>query len=248
MILDTAKKHFDEDIARARSLHDHAKSVSKRDLQDDIFRSSWMMAVGACDAYFCDAYADLIARVLQAKNKQPGVEIPDRLNNLKLPVIAVLRQTEGGWRWRMAARELVEKENVLSLKKIKELFNCFFPKNVGVFSDSTVDTWIIRRDAKYRLFGMNSTKFRKNKQKLRRRAKEKFSQHFEGIFQRRHDCIHNCDRPKEGLQPISERKVNATLEDIEFLVLRCHERFCSGFPDYLDTLKVNGQIKWSVLQ
>ena len=62
-----------------------------------------MMAVGASDAYFCDAYADLIARTLQAKQLQPTVTIPDRLSKLKVPVIAVIRQAEGGWRWRMAA-------------------------------------------------------------------------------------------------------------------------------------------------
>jgi hypothetical protein len=84
-----------------------------------------MMAVGASDAYFCDAYGDLLARALRAKSIQPGVQIPDRLNNLKVPVITVLSGTHEGWRWRMAARELIEKENVLALKKIRELFNHF---------------------------------------------------------------------------------------------------------------------------
>ena len=36
------------------------------------------MAVGACDAYFADAYADLISRAIRAKELQTAIDIPDR--------------------------------------------------------------------------------------------------------------------------------------------------------------------------
>src|SRR5437762_13205042 len=123
MLLDTALLHFNEDIARAAALHAHALPMAAGRVRDDILRSAWMMAVGACDAYFSDAYADLVSRTLQAKVLHPAMAIPDKMNNLKIPVVAVLRETRtyGGWRWRMAARELIEDENVLSLTKIKGL-------------------------------------------------------------------------------------------------------------------------------
>src|SRR5205085_2858803 len=126
MFLNTPKRHFEEDLSRARKILAHARTLNPDVLQHDVLRAAWMMAVGASDAYFCDAYGDLLARTLRAKGIETAVVIPDRLNNLKVPVIAVLRGTHEGWRWRMAARELIEKENVLSLDKIRNLFNHFF--------------------------------------------------------------------------------------------------------------------------
>jgi hypothetical protein len=97
-ILDTAKRHFDDDMQRARALLDHALRIRQVTLRGDVLRASWMMAVGACDAFFSDAYADIITRALRAMEIEPSVSIPDRLNNLKVPVIAVLRRARGGWR------------------------------------------------------------------------------------------------------------------------------------------------------
>jgi hypothetical protein len=91
-MLETAKQHFDEDIQRASRLLDHAGTLAAG-LLHGVLRSVWMMTVGACDAYFCDAYADLIARTLRAKDVQPAVQLPDRLNNLRVPVIAVIWNT-----------------------------------------------------------------------------------------------------------------------------------------------------------
>jgi hypothetical protein len=62
---------------------------------------------------------------------------------------------------------------------------------------------------------------------------EHLQDHFNGIFQRRHDCIHNCDRPKVALQSVSDVAVEKKLYDIEFLVSRCQEAFLSEFPEYL---------------
>jgi hypothetical protein len=49
-------------------------------------------------------------------------------------------------------------------------------------------------------------------------------EHFRGIFQRRHDCVHNCDRPR--VKPQSLRNSGLVLlvvEGVEFLVRRCDE-------------------------
>lgn len=168
---------------------------------------------------------------------EPAVVLPNRLNDLKLPVTAVLSQSRGGWRWRMAARELIEDENVLSLQKIRQLFNHFFRINQKLLNKDSLEAWILHRDARSRLFGITAAQYRAipNPQKThaREKAMEHLQEHFNGIFQRRHDCIHNCDRPKVALQSVGDVTVEKKLYDIEFLVTRCQEAFLLEFPEYL---------------
>jgi hypothetical protein len=251
-MLTTAKVHFNEDLARATELLDHARPLQNGMLRDDILRGAWMMAVGASDAYFCDAHGDLIARTLRAKSLQTAVVFPDRLNNLRVPVIAVLGGTHEGWRWRMAARELIEDKNVLSLKTIRELFNHFFRPGCRILNKDTIEPWILHPRAKSRLFGITPTKYRKvappQKADARRLAWETFDAHFADLFQRRHDCIHNCDRPKIAVQRIADPTVRKTLEDIDFLVSRCHDAFRTEFPVYLTGLGFTAAVRNQVCQ
>ena len=51
---------------RCRTRHDAEKL-----LRSDLLRSAWMFAVGALDAYFCDAYTDIIAATASSKSRQP---------------------------------------------------------------------------------------------------------------------------------------------------------------------------------
>ena len=244
MLLDTALLHFNEDIGRATALHASAEPMAAGILRDDILRAAWMMAVGACDAYFSDAYADLVSRTLQAKAIHPAMSIPDRMNNLKIPVIAVIGEgrTYGGWRWRMAARELIEDENVLSLKKIKELFNQFFPDGGKLMTTATIEPWILHRNARVRHFGISRTAYRAlaagAKGSAKARALEKFQAGFGDIFQR-----HNCDRPKVALQPITAATVEKRIEDVSFLVRRCHSDLVAAFPLYLRRCDVPGAVR-----
>jgi hypothetical protein len=252
MFLQTAKRHFDEDVARARALLAHARTLAADTLQDDILRASWMMAVGASDAYFSDAYGDLLARTLRAKGIQPEVRFPDRLNNLRIPVIAVLRDGHEGWRWRMAARELIEDENVLSLEKIKKLFNHFFRDGHKILNIDTIEELILHRDAKRRMFGITATNYRAltaaDKNKAKKAAVKHMEDHFEVLFQRRHDCIHNCDRPRLALQGITPERVQKTIDDLDFLVGRCNESFTQEFPTYLANLGFSAVTRNRVLQ
>jgi hypothetical protein len=249
MLLHTALLHFNEDIGRAAALRVHAEPMAAGIVRDDILRAAWMMAVGACDAYFSDAYADLVSRTLQAKAIHPAMAIPDRMNNLKIPVIAVIGEgrTYGGWRWRMAARELIEDENVLSLKKIKELFNQFFPDGGKLMTPATIEPWILHRDARVRNFGISKTAYRAlaagAKGSAKAKAIEKLQAAFGDIFQRRHDCIHNCDRPKVALQAITAATVEKRIEDVSFLVRRCHAELLAAFPLYLRRCNVPGAVR-----
>ncbi len=251
-MLATAITHFNADIDRARSLRTHAIALPAGVLQSDVLRAAWMMAVGACDAYFSDAYADLVSRAIRAKELQPAIAIPDRLNNLKLPVTALLRPANGGWRWRMAARELIESENVLSLKKIRDLFNQFCRPTHKLINKSTLAPWITHPTAKKRLFGFSSAQYTaattNQQSKLREDGMEHFEAHYDGIFQRRHDCIHNCDRPKQALQTIGAPEVLKRIEDVEYLVRMCHSVLLTEFPEYLKGLGFNGATRAQVCQ
>ena len=237
MILITAKKHFDEDIQRARNVRLHAQDVLDSMIRDDLFRSAWMLAVGACDAYFCDAYADLVARTLRAKDMEPGIKLPERLGNLQVPVTAVIRKPRA-MRWRMAARGLIERENVLSVTQIKSLFNHFFDPTRKIMNEATIEPWILHASSKQRLWGISKTQYRalptpQQQRTSRRNAVEQFEERMTRIFKRRHDCIHNCDRPKVAVQHIGEAMVLKAIDDIEFLVYRCHDAFVAEFPEYL---------------
>lgn len=145
MILQTPIKHFAEDIERARNLRVHAEGLPVGELRWDVFRSSWMIAVGAFDAYFCDAYGDLLARSFRAKQMQQDIELPKRMNNITVPIPVVLDQDlSGGWAWRMIARDLIEKDNVLSIQKVKSLFNVFFRSSHKLFTadGQPLERWI----------------------------------------------------------------------------------------------------------
>lgn len=241
-ILITAKSHFDSDIIRARELTSSSTAVPT--CADDMLRAGFMFAVGACDAFFADSYADLISRVLRAKEIQPAIALPGRLNNLRIPVTTMLRVTEmPGWRWRMAARELVEKENVLSFEQIKTLFNQFFPKKEGLLSQERVFSWLSNPSAKRRFFGATSGDYAKVSPADQNKFKAKILQHFElryaGIFQRRHDCIHCCDRPKNAVQSINLMAAQKKIEEVVFLVNACHRELEICFPIYLAGLGFN---------
>lgn len=239
-MLDTALSHFDQDIERATQVLSHAEPMLAGTLRDDIMRASWMMGVGACDAYFSDAYADLVSRALRAKEIEPSIEVPNRLNNLKIPAIAVIRHESDGWRWRMAARELIEEENVLSMEKIRSLFNHFLPPGKKLIDRDSIGDWITHRDSKQRLFGLTAAQYRaktpQQKGVSRKEALVKFSERYRSIFQRRHDCIHNCDRPKVAPQSITPTAASKAIEDIDFLVRGCNDTLIAEFSGYLKRL------------
>src|SRR5438046_3510502 len=130
-------------------------------LRSDLLRSAWMFAVGALDAYFCDASTDLVAATIISKSRQPAVTLPDFFYEIRFPVRAILEPyaINVNWRWRMAARKMMERENVLSLDSVQKLFNKFFRTGQRFFRD-VLPNWIVHADAKRRLFGIHPARFR----------------------------------------------------------------------------------------
>jgi hypothetical protein len=246
VILETAKQHFDDDISRARSIHTHATGLADGPLKYDLLRSAWMLAVGASDAFFCDAYADLITRTLRAKERQPNGNLQDRLNNLKVPVIAILNTTNG-WRWRMAAREMIEKESVLSIQQVKDVLNIFCRENHKLLTADTVEQWILHPDMMQRQFGISRNAYQQTavgqKPTVKKSALECFSKRMQEIFQRRHDCIHNCDRPKTAIQGISQDATEKAVYDVCFFVNRCTDHMRAEYVQYLTSRRFTGQTR-----
>jgi hypothetical protein len=144
----TALQHFREDIARARAILAHANSLpramaAERSLRSDLLRGAWMFAIGALDAYFCDAYTDLIAATVSSKSRQPSITLPEFFYEIRFPIRAILEEyANPNWRWRMAARKMMERENVLSLSTIQTLFNKFLREDRRFFH-GLLDAWMV---------------------------------------------------------------------------------------------------------
>lgn len=207
-------------------------------LRSDLLRSAWMFAVGALDAYFSDAYTDIVAATASSKSRQPAIKLPEWVYEIKFPLRAILEEYDNeNWRWRMAARKMMERENVVSLKAVQDLFNKFFRNGRKFFRDQ-LDAWMSRPDAKIRLFGITQADYlaknSQDKHAAREAAIRQFEDRFRTIFQRRHDCIHNCDRPRISPQPLeSGGKVLKVIQDVEFLVDRCDAHINSEFKEFL---------------
>ena len=92
----TALRHFREDIARAMVMVAHADPLPRGNseraghLRLDLLCGAWMFAVGSLDAYFCDAYTDLIAATVSSKSRQPTIVLPEFFYDIKFPIRAIL--------------------------------------------------------------------------------------------------------------------------------------------------------------
>jgi hypothetical protein len=197
-----------------------------------------MFAVSALDAYFCDAYTDIVAATASSKSRQPTISLPEWVYDIKFPIRAVLEDYDNSnWRWRMAARKMMERENVISLSAIQSLFNKFFRKGHRFFAD-VLDAWISRPDSRVRLFGVSRVDYQAmsetDQHKARALAIDQLQDRFGAIFQRRHDCIHNCDRPRMSPQPLERGgTVIKVIQDVAYFVHRCDEHITAEFREFL---------------
>jgi len=240
----TAFRHFQEDIARAKALVDHADPLpadtpARLLLRDDVLRSAWMFAVGALDAYFCDAYTDLVAATIISKSRHPAMTLPEFFGNIKFPISAILESyvKNLNWKWCMAARKMMERETVLSLETIQSLFNKFFRPQQKLFGD-VLEKWILHPESTKRVFKISPSTYNAltpaKKNTARQTANREMQKRFAIIFQRRHDCIHNCDRPRVAPQRlVLAETVRNVIEDVEFLITRCDEHINSEFRQFL---------------
>ena len=218
----TARRHFDDDIARAWAIHELAveQDMTDRPLATDVARTAVAFGVGALDAYLCDAFSDTLACCLKHCNRT-GAAVPSSYAQLTLPVGPLFENyaVRSNWGLRMAARALMERDNLLRLGRLKDLFNPALPPGHRLWADM-VDDYValdrkrltnIRRAPYTRLTGEARSKAaRKASAALLRRMGE--------IVQRRHDIAHNCDRPKTAKQKLSLPQASKMLTDVHDFV------------------------------
>jgi len=251
----TPKAHFDEDIARATSLVNVAEDLpatnnAERLIRDDVLRSARMFAVGAMDAYFCDAYVSMLARTLRGKQRQATVNLPTFIRSIRIPIGSILASytSRPSWRWRMAARQMMAKDNVLALHKVRKLFNPFFREDQKLFG-GVIDAWIALPGATAHLFGITSAAYAavaagKPKSDAREAALKAMTSRLGNVIQRRHDCIHNCDRPKNAPQPVGNPgSVRNVIRDIRFVIGNCDAHIDTEFGCFLDRIECNAVTK-----
>ena len=148
----------------------------------------------------------------------------------------------------MAARQMMEKDTVLALDKVKKLFNPFFRDNQKLFG-GVIDAWIALPGATAHLFGITSAAYAavaggKPKANARKAALNAMTRRLGNLIQRRHDCIHNCDRPKNALQSIGNPgSVRNAIRDIRFSVGHCDAHIDTEFELFLDRIGCNAVTK-----
>jgi hypothetical protein len=135
---------------------------------------------------------------------------------------------------------------------LRALFNHFFDDTRKLLNKATIGPWISHASARQRVFGISRVAYtalaNPSKPMARETALKQMEAHYEELFQRRHDCIHNCDRPRTAIQPITQTSAEKTVEDVTFLVERCLESLRSEFPLYLQARGFNGVTRNQVLQ
>jgi hypothetical protein len=195
--------------------------------------------------HFSDAYAALLACTLIAYKRQSNhrttahpSQIPDSILETQLPASIHFKkyQTRDNWRWRMAARGLIEKQNYLNVDLICGVLNRFVRPTSKIFK-GVIGDWIVHPDANQMLFSVSAPAYTHadsaTKKTHRDASTAKIRTRLDSIITRRHDCIHNCDRPKVAVQAISAATVRLVLRDIEFFVHRCDEHLDTQFPAFL---------------
>jgi hypothetical protein len=222
-------------------VHDDERKARAR---DDVLRAAWLLTVGAMDAYFCDTYADLVACTLITAQRQgeegKPLALPEAVRQITVPVVALFDSypKRGNWRWRMTAREMMARANFLSIfNRVDSTLNLFLPSQQRLLKAPMLDPWLKRSDATARLLGVAPAAYASmspsQQSNARKRARERLGQRIGAIVQRRHDCAHECDRPKVSPQPIDDGQVALALADVAFFVERCHEHVDIFYPLFL---------------
>ena len=224
-MITTFRRHFDEDISRAESLlalaNGAAPVIRNGNRADDIRLAAVAMAVGAMDAYFCDAYVDCLAKRLQSF-KSGVLDLPEAYGRRNLPTAALLSPPQNfrpNWALRMAAREVMERENVLDLDRVKELFNPVLPKGEKLWPN--VMDRVISRDWK-RLTGIGKREYRTlsrgDQAKARKAAVKAMKDRVGDTIQLRHDWIHNCGRPKNAIRKLTPNQAKARIREVRAVI------------------------------
>lgn len=223
----TPKNHFDADIARAFALHAKAKALQiagdTTQLPEDIRGAGVAMAVGAMDAYFCDKYVDCLTKALQSYSAKTWVgSFPSAFRQQLLPAGEVLdasRTHRPKWGIRMAAKAVMEKDNMYSLSRLDDVFNGILPAGHKLWLGIVPQLAALgrRRFTKYITSDLAALTG-KPLQDARKAVVNSVKKRIGITVQFRHDWIHNCARPKGAIVNYTEGEAKAAMNEIKSLV------------------------------
>lgn len=233
----TARRHFRGDIARAKAMLDHARdletAIADKRLVQDVRISAMALAVGALDAYLCDAYVDCLSSALQAyaSGRWQGA-LPSHYAKQPLPagvVLGTAKRARPLWSIRMAARAVMARDNMLSISRVPSAFNGILPKEQKLWV-AVLPTYV--GHGRRRLTGNASltqlqSKNVQTREKAEKVARGTIEKRIGGIIQVRHDWIHNCGRPKVGIATFTHGEARARIGDVK--------RFMVGLDIHIDT-------------
>ncbi len=190
---------------------------------NDLQTSSIALSVGAMDAYLCDKYVDCVTAVLRAyANGDWRGALPAHYAKTPLPAGEVLKTTRSQrplWSIRMAARKLMERDNMLQIGNVPDNFNPILPDGQKLWTD-LIDTLISKNRRRFTdvvpgdLVGLNDAAAAKK----RKSAIVAFKKRLAGIIQIRHDWIHNCARPKSSIVDYTRGQTVAFTRDVKTFV------------------------------
>lgn len=217
----TAKNHFDQDVARARKFVQQAEALRATDVDasGDAARAGVVFAVAGLDAYLCDAYVDTLTRTMRACRNQ-GCTLPGGYAKELLPagpLFAAHYTQRANWALRMAARAVMEKDNLLQVSRVKDLLNPALPPGRKLWLDvvpayAALNRPRLTRHTAAHLAGLNEDVLAK----ATKEAAAAILGRIGTIVQRRHDIVHNCDRPRyayQGMTPPQAKKMLADVVD-----------------------------------
>jgi hypothetical protein len=220
---ETARRHFDEDIARAERILESADTFAGR-LQSDMRISAIALAVGAMDAYLCDAYVDCLSNALRAYfiGNWSG-RLPSHYANQQLPAGEILdnsRTIRPLWSIRMAARKTMERNDMLSLSRLKDHFNPILPPNEKIWVDflprllSYGHKRLTGPLTEEEIAGLKGDALNKANNKAISVLKRRIA----SIIQIRHDWIHNCARPRESIHEYTKGEAEIRIRHIRYFI------------------------------
>jgi hypothetical protein len=216
----TARRHFDDDFARARVLLDEADARTSEPLRSDLARWAVAFGVGALDAYLSDAFVDSLARAMKTCRRN-DCALPAGYAKLAIPAGPLLSsyQARPNWGLRMAARAMMEKDNLLQLGRVKDLLNPDLTPGHKLWADLAPQYIALNRK---RLCGVTVAEYAgydgQRKQAARTTAAAAVLRRMGAIVQRRHDIVHNCNRPKNTPQVLKVGTAKNMLVDIRSFV------------------------------
>lgn len=135
----------------------------------------------------------------------------------------------------------MDDRNMLNLGAVEVAFKPFLPAGQKLYNDVIVP-WVTAANAKKRIFGIAPAAFAAMTPQQKNGQRQDFINamrvRFEKvIFQRRHDCIHNCDRPRVAPQSLaSAGTVRNIIRDVRFFGEQFDDHLNNHFPGFLTGL------------